>query len=202
MNKIIYLGLTLFILNTQQANAQTFEKGDFVFSFGSGIPNTRAASAKGELQDILGSTLIDITKKQKGLFHAKAEYALSNKVGLGIVWNYAAGSANHNSGTTFYNVTDFTSKFNARVNYHPNSVGKLFDPYIGAGLGAGISGLRYKSNLSGGTTSNTTRNTKLGAELTIGLRTYAYKNLAVFGELGIAKSIAQIGLSYRLRGGK
>lgn len=140
-----------------------------------------------------------------GPLYGKAEFALSDRVGLGVNFAYTHGNATYVTqdgeiDSIFYNTSvDYTSySVLARLNFHFGRPEGIFDPY--AGLGLGYRNARY--DYTGGDPDDQPVGFDglfhLGMDLTIGTRVYLTENIGLYGEVGLAKSIMQAGLVVRL----
>jgi opacity protein-like surface antigen len=99
----------------------------------------------------------------------------------------------------------FTQSYNLRYNYHFVIKGK-FDPYLGVGAGYRINTIKFEeSNLGAhifswnlfGVHPSVTQTPAF--ELTFGTRYYLSNNIALYTEIGFAKSVIQAGISVKLR---
>lgn len=198
IKKLFSLALlsVLLLINQQHVKAQAFQQEDVVFSLGYGMPNlTKSvfkAAFEGENANVSGF----------GPLHAKVEYGISDKIGIGLSINHVSTKfdaqyfddvANRNY---FANYNYNSTKFNLRTNIHFSNSDKL-DAYWGFGVGYGIGSVSVSTNdpdledldLSGG---------GLGFESTLGLRYFVTENVGLYTEVGFAKSIIQFGLNYKL----
>lgn len=135
---------------------------------------------------------IDVIKNFRPL-HAKFEYLILEKLGIGFNLNYLRIQRYHNN-ILHENIVKVSTI--VRLNYHYYNTSKL-DLYNGIGFG-------YRFMASSNT--NTNRNNLIfgyddfpyGFELTLGTRYYFTKSFGFFIELGIAKSIVQAGFTFKI----
>ncbi|MEY4876104.1 MAG: hypothetical protein RL708_1253 [Bacteroidota bacterium] len=117
-----------------------------------------------------------------GPIYGKFEYAITNSIGIGLNLAYATNN----------NPTNKISTFSAlgRFNFHALPKSEIADLYMGLGMG-----YRYfKENNQ----YTDLRDYPIGMDLTLGFRILIANNMGIFGEIGLAKSPFQIGLSVRL----
>jgi hypothetical protein len=69
---------------------------------------------------------------------------------------------------------------------------KHLDPYIGMGMG--VRNFRFSLNVPDFHFNHSLSYPFIGLEATFGLRAYITPNIGVFGELGLAKSVLQLGV--------
>ena len=98
------------------------------------------------------------------------------------------------------NRKDVTFSILARLNYHFGIIGK-FDPYFGFGLGYRSSSSSYSTTFSsaGFVPQSYDSNFPVGFETTVGTRYALKNNFSLYAELGLAKSLFQIGATYKLK---
>jgi len=174
----------------------TVDDGNMVISFGYGAPNISKSIYS------IYSGYDDFKIKGMGPLHAKFEYFLSDRFGVGVVANYVSTSANwkFNDGTNTYNESyDYSSlAFNIRFNWHfYNEDG--FDFYAGSGIGYKISNYKLVSDDPLGThTAASGGIFPLGFEVTAGGRYFITDMFGIYAEVGLAKSIIQGGLCIKL----
>lgn len=177
-------------------NAQTFEEGNKIISIGYGTPNLG--------KSILKTYETNEEYKVKGLgpLHAKFEYGITDKIGIGLSINHVNYSAtwvetNSSNQSYDYKFARNSTAFNARLNFHFGE-SNVIDPYFGFGLG-------YKTTSNKWTTNDPTfENVSLGGlfplgfETTFGIRAYFTPNIGAFAEVGVAKSVIQGGLCFKI----
>jgi hypothetical protein len=198
IKKLISLTLLsmLLLINQQYAKAQAFQQEDVILSLGYGMPNlTKSvfkAAFEGENVKVSGF----------GPLHAKVEYGISDKIGIGLSINHVSTNVDAqylddiDNKNYFANYNYNSTKFNLRTNFHFSNSDKL-DAYWGFGVGYGIGSVGVSTNDpdldevdidAGG----------LGFETTLGLRYFVTKDIGIYTEVGFAKSIIQFGLNYKL----
>jgi opacity protein-like surface antigen len=189
------LGIIAFSAPSK-VNAQAFMPGDVVLSAGYGAPNL----SKFIFRVFDGYFY---TTTGYGPIHVKGEYAVSENFGLGMSVNYSNTKLTLTDGGYTYAVMYNPISFNVRGNLHFGNSEK-FDPYIGLGIGYGYRKFRIESNDPAAETfvgdildiSN-----PLGLEGTLGGRYFFNDNIGLYAEVGPAKSIVQMGLSFKLSTG-
>ena len=191
--------LTAVCLNTQTASAQAFQKGVNLISAGYGFGTFMGALKSAVEDDPLNSNL---EFKNTGPLYFKYEYGVSDKVGFGVNFAYAKNELTYdytgsdgNGNPRTYTETDTRDTYSilARVNFH-FSDSETFDPYFGVGMGYRDANWTFKSNDPGGTRANYKTLVNFGFETTVGVRYYFAQNFGLYGEVGGAKSIFQLGL--------
>ncbi len=169
-------------------HAQVFKKKDFHISAGYGIGNVW----KIYLKDAFSFPEY-YSVRSTGPFCLLADYALFNKISVGIAAGYS-----ETRGRASYNGFEFKERLNAfsllaRANFHPFHL-KNFDPY--AGVGIGYYHFRYINELDETAAHKVPGN--LGYSLQLGGRYYFSPRFAVYAELGyIGGSLAQAGLTIK-----
>ena len=189
MKKITLIAAAL--LSSLGLYAQAWGEGSKVVSVGYGAPN-------------LGKSILKIYENETGFdvsgfgpLHAKFEYGVSEKIGLGLSFNMVNFGASWREEflgfeTYTYNVDVTGWSVLARMNLH-FATGDKIDPYWGFGLG-------YRSTTWTFTSDdplfiNTSFPTfPFGFETTIGMRYYFIPNIGIYAEAGIAKSLIQAGV--------
>lgn len=143
-----------------------FNQNKIYFSLGYGAPWLGS----------LASTVI-------GPIYGKAEFAISNSIGIGLNLAYANNSDPTNRMSTISAL--------GRFNFHALPKSEFADLYMGLGIG-----YRYFNENN---KFNGIRNYPFGMDLTLGFRVIITNNIGAYGEIGIAKSPFQIGISYRIQ---
>ena len=197
----------LLLSSVDRRSRNCFKEGTMVISLGMGVPN-------------LGKSLFKATEtlypnaevKGVGPFFAKFEYAVSEKVGLGLVIRglsssieYPVEGAVYNEnggyeGDTTYMWKQSSSHIGvmARFNYH-FATGKKIDPYVGLGIGYGNT--TYKWDFGGdedGVALEISSLIPIGMEFTVGMRYFFSDNIGAYAEVGLSKSIANFGLAIKI----
>lgn len=177
-----------------------------IISAGVGFPNYE----KDDLLSNSASSSYTLTNvKGQGPFHAKLEYALGERTGLGLSVNYSdVGFTRYEPNNNIYNPSPYDTaiyklsffSLNLRANYHFLS-DKMLDPYIGGGIGFKQFKIKYvnagKNNFSG-TAYVENFGLPFGVELTLGIRCFINKYLGAYLEAGISRSIVQGGLCFNV----
>ena len=211
MKTILSLILLCFIsMKTIAKNSDSaaFNAGKIILSMGYGYPSLEQSQYGGIDPNY---SFISFTKNNYGPFHFRGEYGLTNKIGIGISMNYdnyggtmkEVHTINHSNGITeYYTSQKTTSSFTGliRFNYHFATTKKL-DPYLAVGGGFRTTTNSFTTNDPNGslsqynliTISRTPSN--ISFESLVGLKYYFSKNIGIYSEIGISKSVIQIGLS-------
>lgn len=179
-------------------NAQetAFYQGSSTFTIGYGFPNIGKSILKiGNSAGVTDSKITGV-----GPLHAKYEYAVSDKVGVGVSVGYVsfADEYTQNSGGPTYKYKDAITSLGilARFNYHFGGNDKV-DPYVGIGAGYNNWSLKTTTNDPDGTGNSITIPIKVGFEGGVGVRYYFTPNIGAYAELGYGKSILQGGLAFK-----
>lgn len=138
-----------------------------------------------------------------GPVYAKYEYGITGKIGLGLNCAYASYDLNYdyggftsNGNPVTYRETDNFTTFSvlARFNFHFGNLEK-FDPYIGVGVGYRSGTWKYSSTEPGHVNTTGLRNViPFGFETTFGARYFFARNIGLYAETGMAKSVVQFGV--------
>lgn len=136
-----------------------------------------------------------------GPMYGKFEYAVNDIIGFGVNAAYTYGQASYettddNLDSVIYN-TSFTYKSYsvlARLNFHFGDADRI-DPYAGIGMGYRNTNYAYDSDDPNFDEEDFNSFMHFGADLTIGARFYLTDNIGIYGEVGLAKSPLQVGLS-------
>lgn len=165
------------------------------YGFGSFIQSIQT-----EVEDVTSTYSTSAT----GPIYLKYERGLTGKFGIGIAVAFATFGFDYTekdaSGTTTYShETDYTTfSVLARMNWH-FAEKEGFDPYIGIGLGYRDGNWTYKTNDPNGSDEiGTNISFPFGFETTIGARIRLSGGLAAYTEIGLAKSVVQLGLTQRI----
>ncbi|MBI3233297.1 MAG: outer membrane beta-barrel protein [Bacteroidetes bacterium] len=205
MKKIVFL--FLIFLQAAVNQAQSFDEKQSMFSVGYGIgsyhaiifdANTSTSSAQQVFLKNKSTTI--------GPIYFKYQYMMDENISIGLNLAYinmykdVTYQTNKNGIDT---VISDSRKFNsysvlARVNYH-NSPDEAFDLYGGVSVG-----YRFARTTEYDGFTNTTNtygplsNFPIGFEAIIGARYLITENIGIYGEFGLAKSVIQFGLSYKM----
>lgn len=197
------------VMSLQDQERKAFRKGVIVISAGYGLGNfTRVLFTPYE-------SFNAFTYKSIGPVHVKGEYALSDKIGMGLSINYISGYATWNDtyDQSTGQLTNPSGRWGfsslgvlLRTNIHFVRTKKL-DTYCGIGAGYRQEKWTFSSIWpvlgSAPTVISTTRvfgvnvPPTFGFETTVGLRYYFTKNIGVYTEIGFAKAIIQAGLAVK-----
>jgi opacity protein-like surface antigen len=190
--------MLLTALTFSNLRGQIFEEGKSFVSVGYGI----VGFSNSFFNDILAGSEIDT--RNFGPVYFKYEYAISEKLGIGIgIANVnnsytSTGTYTDNMGVS-RNYTEKLSRSNtsilARLNWHFGENDR-FDPYFGFGMGYRFGGWKYTvSDPAVGENEELPTVIPFGFELTTGARYFFTDNFGIYGEVGLAKSILQFGLT-------
>jgi opacity protein-like surface antigen len=196
--KLTILGCVLAITNSTILQAQAFMPGDVIFSAGYGTPNLSKSLFK------TWENYTDYTLSGFGPVHIKGEYGVAEHFGLGLSVNYSNTKVVFVDGTYNYTLKYNPLSVNLRGNVHFGSDEK-FDPYLGIGVGYGSRKVQVQSSDPDVTTFLGTAfnffDIPIGLEATLGARYYFTDNIGLYVEVGPAKSLVQLGLSFKLSSG-
>ena len=199
--KLIIAGLLGFSLIAGNVNARDFDKGEKHVSLGYGL-----ATWTGAIFDAYES-YGDYSHSATGPFHAKFEYGVSEKMGVGLNLAYGIHDLKYtyddfdvNGDPVKYTETTKYTTWSAlmRLNWHFGDI-EHFDPYWGIGVGYRSGNWKVTSNDPTGETSATEVDEPIpfGFETTIGARYHFTDNFGAYMEVGLAKSIMQLGVTMR-----
>ena len=195
---IAIIGLSFAAITVK---AQAFAEGTKVVSLGYGFPN-------------LGKTVLKVFDDEVGYkatgfgpIHARFEYGLTDKFGLGASVNFNTYGAEYNSTSSVWNGSSYQTitykeTFKAtsisilvRFNKHWD-LNDQVDVFSGIGVGYKYSGFKSTTDNPTGTQSLTISNPiPVGFEWTWGMRYFFTENIGAYIELGLAKSILQAGVT-------
>lgn len=197
--KRILLSMVLVtgLMTSNNLKAQ-FEQGNSSVQVGYGFGNFISAVFKSyEIYDSFEFSSL-------GPAFLKYEYAVSDKIGIGVNLAYASATVSYSddfwfvSGTTTpYQETIKWSTISvlARMNLHFGD-SERFDPYWGFGMGYRTASWKYEDNDPNWDNSISTKSLMpFGFETTVGARFYLTDNIGLYAETGLAKAIFQAGLS-------
>ena len=178
---------------TNNAKAQAFQQGKVIISGGYGFGNF-TKSLFNTFSSGMGNT--DFKMKSFGPVFGKFEYAVSDKVGIGVNIAHIGINATYNTdgGKYQYTVNWNNTSALARINLH-FAKSEKFDAYWGAGLGYRFGKWKFEDNDPDSDVQVAPSVNPFGFETTIGARYYFIPNLGVSAEAGIAKAPIQFGLS-------
>lgn len=153
------------------------------------------------------STPYNAFTKWWGPIHFRADQAVSNSFGIGISFNVAymeaAWKTNYSSNpsktyTKHLRVTAFSFLLRSWIHFVPNH--PFIDPYFSFGFGYRWNDIQYNN---GGDSYDDNAilyefTFPLAFEASVGFRYYLTRNLALYMETGIAKSIINFGLTFKI----
>ena len=217
---LITLLVGLFLIPRQvfsEANdSASFNKNDILVSFGYGFPNLD----KLVFIDYLYQANSNSTFAPKGFgpIHFRAEYGVSEKIGIGLSLNYGTYGATWqdnfsnsdglgNTTTGIYSFDKHITSFTAllRFNYHVYTTNKL-DPYFSFGGGYKKISKTYVSDGPDyvnqyyeeySYADDGASLLPIAFEAVAGMRYYFTPQIAIYSELGIAKTFLQGGVSMK-----
>jgi opacity protein-like surface antigen len=179
----------------KEGGDDAFKKGKIFVSGGYGFPNLGKAVITALITD---GTNIKVTGV--GPLHFKAEMALSDGVGFGLSVNYISFGVKWNSTDTASAMIPYDNQISrsslsilARINFHFGTTDKL-DPYFGVGAGYKQATYKYTTNDPNGNNISAPGFSPFGFETTIGVRYFFMPGFGLYTEMGIAKSVIQVGL--------
>lgn len=195
---LYYLGLLGHVLPAQDAMPR------YKISLGYGVPNVAQYSAFVKSYE----SQPGYESKGTGPFHFKFEYRYNRRFGFGLNVNYMGYRIQY-LGTAFdpklgtvpneITINSNSAAFNIRTNYYfndPNKQRKKSEFYIGFGIGYNLSDFNVTSQYEEYTPVVIFNDLyQLGLELTGGYRYNFNRYLAVYSEIGYAKSILQFGVT-------
>lgn len=194
MKKIKISLIALLLVSGFVSNAQAFEQGRSYVSVSYGYQLVNF----GKLFNAYDS-YGDYKYKQLGPIGFQYEYALSDKIGLGVSAGYTATNvtwsqtdAANPDNNYFYKYKGSKITGNARLNVHMGEHDKL-DPYFGFGLGFKSSTWKLDTNddFFNGVTF---KGVPVSMEAKFGVRYFFVPALGAFAELGIGHGFANVGL--------
>ena len=189
-----------------------FTKGKTYISGGYGIINANFILAR-TLEKSLLKGWDDVNFSKVPNIYIKGEYAVSNHVGVGVnvatgglIAHVAIDSVNNQNVRIAGDLTYRSWSALARINYHALNSGK-WDLYLGLGVGIRMNTVKVTSNdpitdrwnfpVNLGIIERRIPNTisfpSIGADLTMGLAYHLSPSVALYSEVGMAKSAMQAG---------
>jgi len=189
-----------------------FTKNKTYISGGYGIINANFILAR-TLEKSLLKGWDDVNFSKVPNIYIKGEYAVSNHVGVGVnvatgglIAHVAIDSVNNQNVRIAGDLTYRSWSALARINYHALNSGK-WDLYLGLGVGIRMNTVKVTSNdpitdrwnfpVNLGIIERRIPNTisfpSIGADLTMGLAYHLSPSVALYSEVGMAKSAMQAG---------
>lgn len=173
--------------------------GNIIVSFGYGYPNI-SKSILGSVPDNPIYTVSGI-----GPIHGALEYLINDNISLGLTVNHVATEmnwVNSLSGTPYNESLTYSSTaFNFRFNFYFDT-GDNLDIFMGAGLGYKKTSLIFKTDdpdfvdLWQG--PSLLGLFPISMDFSAGVRYYIIENFGIYVAVGLAKSLVQGGLVFRL----
>jgi outer membrane protein W len=164
------------------------------------------------LNNSIGQYTANESLRNTGPFYAKIENAVSDRLGFGVNIAYSNVKYTRNYINYLYQGNETIQIVDpeevdinlvailARINWHYGSNKKL-DPYMGVGMGYRNISYRYikRSKYNTNDDFKNLNIVPLGFEFTIGARFLFNESWGGFTEFGLAQSVGQFGLVYRIR---
>lgn len=164
------------------------------------------------LNNSIGQYTANESLRNTGPFYAKIENAVSDRLGFGVNIAYSNVKYTRNYINYLYQGNETIQIVDpeevdinlvailARINWHYGSNKKL-DPYLGIGMGYRNISYRYikRSKYNTNDDFKNLNIVPLGFEFTIGTRFMFSEKWGGFAEFGLAQSVGQFGLVYRIR---
>lgn len=217
--KAIFTIILLCFINmkiiAENNDSTAFNLGKIILNVGYGFPNLDKAAFDNNFQWYRNDTYKSMGY---GPFHFRAEYGVSDKIGIGVSFNYDTYGGtwsedyiiNNGFGSTQYYTYHFKKTMTAltgliRFNYHVFTTKKL-DPYFA--LGVGFKNIKKTATsddpdskraeyILKGYNDSGANNLPADAacEAVAGMRYYFTPHIGIYSEMGIAKSLIQLGVS-------
>lgn len=172
---------------------QAYETGKVVITAGYGWPNL----GKAVLVALVNDSAVNVKVTGMGPVHFRAEYAISDGVGLGVSVNYISCGVTYTELPYEYKFSRSSLSILGRLNFHFGTTKEL-DPYFGIGAGYKQATWKFSSNDPSYIGESIPGFNPFGFETTIGVRYYFTPAFGIYTELGIAKSVVQAGLAVAL----
>jgi opacity protein-like surface antigen len=179
--------------------AQAFQQGKSSIQLGYGFGNFSQAY----FQTYETNYPDEFSYKGTGPFFVKYEYAVTDKIGLGLNIAYIGAEVSYvdkghvtTSGAFYKQTITWTStSFLARMNLHFGDNEK-FDPFWGFGMGYRTGTYKYDDNDPNYDNSEKAKSIiPFGFETTVGARFYFTDNIGIYAETGLAKAVFQGGIT-------
>lgn len=197
-------------VTTERRNRNHFQKGVHILGLGYGVPNFSGAPFK----DLVDKYDTAASVSGIGPAFIKYEYAATDRIGIGAVIRYSSSKVEYPIESTEYDVNgnrttaDSTYTYAqsrmsiaamARINYH-FSTSRRFDPYAGLGIGYGYNNIKLDNGGDlAGSTATVQAPLALATEFSVGARFFITPKFTIFGELGLSQSVANFGVSFKLK---
>jgi hypothetical protein len=188
MKKLILVAAIGFMSFGSQS--QSFQKNDLILSGGLGrsIFSTASWSTYQTIPSFRSTFLQPIT--------LKAEYAITDEIGLGFSTVYSAATAKWDDNTYSYESSYNKLSITPRLNIHFLRK-KVVDMYIGGGIGYKTGEYRFKSTDPAFSPSSSLGVIPISLEASLGIRTYITSDLGAFAEFGVGHGYLQFGVVYK-----
>ncbi len=191
-----------FSVYSQDKLPSVFSNRTLAINLGYGVPNLSA-----KMFDLFNSLQYNAFTKSWGPIHFRAEQAVSNSFGIGISFNVAYVEASWKQSDPFnpsksysknLQLTALSFLLRSWIHFVPNH--PFIDPYFSFGFGYRWNDVKY--NNGGDPYDDNIIISEfafpLAFEAALGFRYYLTRNLALYIETGIAKSIINFGLTFKI----
>lgn len=196
---LVSIGM-MFAVN--EAKGQVVQAGNVIIDPYYGGPNFGKTIAK-SFEDDASS---DVKVSGIGPMGIRAEYMVSDKIGLGVdfIYNsfnvqFEADSLNAD-GTLFrtFDVKPIMQRYRiqARFNYHFATTEKV-DPYIGVGAGTNLRVWKVKTDYPNYEYNESGTLLPISMRVCIGTRYFFTNNIGIHGEIGIGGPVVSAGVSLK-----
>lgn len=201
MKKIVLMILILAnnCITFAQENDEEYEIPRHIISFGYGWPYW--------VGTIFDTYALEENYKSTSLgpLYLKYEQMVSEELGLAVNVAYASSELSYtedsydlNNSIYEYKIERYTYSILARLNYYFGQ-DERFDGYVGLGLGYRYAKWKYDTNDPNVDRINFPNLFPFGFETTFGGRYMITKNIGIYAELGLAKSLMQAGVTIKLK---
>lgn len=196
------IALSLIFSSSLEVKAQELGQGNAIFSMGHGFVSPANALFGGLVEGLSTDSVLGedaMSLRNLGPYYLKGEYMLSDNSGLGINLAYISNRASWNDDIAGYNYNATRNNLSILLRYNYYLMTReSFELYGGLGAGLRVGGWRINSDDPTFSGTPPSGSFPVGLEATLGFRAYPIRNLAIYGEFGASKGIAQFGLAYRL----
>ncbi len=184
----------VLILSFFSAQSQTFPQGSMSFSAGYGV------LSYGNIAVRLIENELNYKPTSKGPFYFKGEYAVADNFTVGLNVNTSSLSATFNVDSVKYtgNLKFGSTSVILRANYTLSVASDKGGIYFGVGLGYKKAKLSYyDDNPYKSLDGSINIPLPVTFEGTIGYKYFITENIGLYAEMGITRSLFQIGLTSR-----
>jgi hypothetical protein len=201
LNVLLFLSFLLLNSISFQAKSQCIEKGNYIFEAFYGGPNLWSNVLEASY---ISTNSIDVKPSNIGPLGLRAEYLISDRLGLGIDILYSRNAVFWKDEDFFtpgsyfsYKVSVPRIRLTPRLNFHFTSTDR-FDIY--GAFGAGYKNTRYILETDDPDYEDTTESALIPISLRIGLgaRFFFTENIGVGAEIGIGGAFATFGVAIKL----